>query len=73
VCRLSARGFGEVERVDHRSFIGHPISKIFNNHVGFERGLWRRKMGQGGRVPKTSDIGEKLGPPNVVFLVAEYS
>jgi hypothetical protein len=43
-----------------RSSYGRPISKTFTNHLDFERGLWQRKMGLGGRTPKTSVFGVAL-------------
>jgi hypothetical protein len=33
------------------------LPKTFNNHLGFERGLWQRKRGSFSSVPKTSVLG----------------
>jgi len=47
--------------------------KTFNNRSGSEWSSWQRKSRRDGFVPKTSDIGEKLHRPDVVFGLGEAS
>jgi hypothetical protein len=45
--------------------LGDSTSKTFKNHIGFERGFWRRKTGQAASVPKKEGFGEGRSQENM--------